>query len=97
MTYHHEGYLGPAALNRAFTLLADSRDALQDERMTRVLESCYHCRLEFNCTEVCPKEISPTRAIKYIHRLALKEPFRKMPAAAVPEETEAAARQPSRP
>lgn len=91
MAYHHEGYLGPAALNRAFTLLADSRDALFDQRMTQVLESCYDCRLEFNCTEVCPKEISPTRAIKHIHRLALKEPFRKSPAAATPEKNEAAA------
>jgi succinate dehydrogenase / fumarate reductase iron-sulfur subunit len=77
MMYHHPEYLGPAALNRAFTLLADSRDGLYDQRITRILPSCYNCRLEFNCTDVCPKEISPTRAIKYIQRCALKEPFRK--------------------
>ena len=77
MMYHHPDYLGPAALNRAFTLLADSRDGLYDERLTRIMPSCYNCRLEFNCTAVCPKEISPTRAIKYIQRCALKEPFRK--------------------
>jgi succinate dehydrogenase / fumarate reductase iron-sulfur subunit len=73
MVNYHEGYAGPAALNRAFTLLKDSRDGLFQERMSRVLQSCYHCRTEFNCTEVCPKKISSTRAIKYIQRLALKQ------------------------
>jgi len=76
MVNYHDGYAGPASLNRAFTLLMDSRDGLYEERMTRVLQSCYNCRTEFNCTEVCPKEISCTRAIKYIQRLAIKEPFR---------------------
>ncbi len=72
MVNYHEGYAGPAALNRAFTLLADKRDALFEARLTRALDSCYNCRTEFNCTEVCPKQISGTRAIKYIQRLALK-------------------------
>ncbi len=72
MCHYHEGYAGPAALNRAFTLLADSRDGLFEERLQRALASCYHCRTEFNCTEVCPKGISSTRAIKYIQRLALR-------------------------
>lgn len=72
MVDSHEGYCGPAALNRAFTLLADKRDALFEARLTRALDSCYNCRSEFNCTEVCPKSISGTRAIKYIQRMALK-------------------------
>ncbi len=72
MAHYHEAYAGPAALNRAFTLLADSRDALFEARLARAMESCYLCRTEFNCTEVCPKNISSTRAIKYIQRLAVK-------------------------
>lgn len=72
MCNYHDGYAGPAALNRAFTLLADSRDALFEERLDRALTSCYNCRTEFNCTDICPKGISGTRAIKYIQRLALK-------------------------
>lgn len=72
MVNYHDGYAGPAALNRAFTLLADSREGRNPERLRAVLQSCYNCRTEFNCTEVCPKELSPTRAIKYIQRLALK-------------------------
>ena len=71
MAHYHDDYAGPAALARAFSLLADERDALFEPRLTRVLASCYNCRSEVNCTEVCPKEISPTRAIKYIQRLAL--------------------------
>lgn len=76
MVNYHQDYAGPAPLNRAFTLLMDSRDGLYDQRMDRVLASCYSCRTEFNCTEVCPKEISCTRAIKYIQRLAMQDPFR---------------------
>jgi succinate dehydrogenase / fumarate reductase iron-sulfur subunit len=72
MVNNHEGYAGPAALNRAFTLLADERDALFAPRLTRALDSCYNCRTEFNCTEVCPKHISGTYAIKYIQRMALR-------------------------
>jgi len=72
MCNYHDDYAGPASLNRAFTLLADSRDGLFEARLSRALDSCYNCRTEFNCTEVCPKEISATRAIKYIQRLALK-------------------------
>ncbi len=90
MCHYHEGYAGPAALNRAFTLLADSRDGLFSQRLDRVLASCYNCRTEFNCTEVCPKEISGTWAIKYIQRLALKH-FKDKPvpekAAPLPDQT----------
>lgn len=73
MINYHDDYLGPAALTRAFTLLFDSRDGLYDQRIERVLDSCYNCRTEINCTEVCPKRISPTRAIKYIQRLAFRD------------------------
>ncbi len=79
MINYHDSYGGPAALNRAFTLLADSRDGLREERLARVLEGCYHCRTELNCTEVCPKEISPTRAIKYIQKEACLDIFRRKP------------------
>ena len=72
MVNNHGNYAGPASLTRAFTLLADERDGLFVPRLNRALDSCYHCRTELNCTEVCPKNISGTRAIKFIQRLALK-------------------------
>ena len=78
MANWYEDYLGPGALNRAFTLLLDSRDGLHDERLARVLSGCYNCRTELNCTEVCPKEISPTRSLKYIQILAAKNAFKKV-------------------
>jgi succinate dehydrogenase / fumarate reductase iron-sulfur subunit len=91
MVNNHEGYAGPAALNRAFTLLADTRDALFAPRLARALDSCYNCRTEFNCTEVCPKQISGTYAIKYIQRMALMHlpdirPLPRHPAELAPPE-----------
>ncbi|MBW1697720.1 MAG: succinate dehydrogenase iron-sulfur subunit [Deltaproteobacteria bacterium] len=89
MVHSHESYCGPAALNRAFTLLADSRDALKEKRMACVLDGCYLCRTEFNCTELCPKQISPTRAIKYIQRKALSDILGHSRKKSSPIETEA--------
>lgn len=86
MAHWHKDYMGPAGLNRAFTLLADSRDGIKDERLMRALDSCYNCRLELNCTEVCPKEISPTRAIKYIQRMAAKAALKSPPRPSVPDD-----------
>jgi succinate dehydrogenase / fumarate reductase iron-sulfur subunit len=88
MIRYHETYCGPAALNRAFTLIADSRDGLRDERIARVLEDCFRCRTELNCTEVCPKDISPTRAIKYIQKRAGLDALRRKPKDIAPTDTE---------
>jgi succinate dehydrogenase / fumarate reductase iron-sulfur subunit len=71
MVDHHPDYAGPAALARAYSLIADSRDGLLTERLAAALPSCHECRTETNCTEVCPKGISPTRAIKYIQRVGI--------------------------
>jgi len=73
MVAHHPDYAGPAALARAYSLLADSRDGLFQERLASAMTSCHDCRTEANCTEVCPKGISPTRAIKYIQRISLTQ------------------------
>jgi succinate dehydrogenase / fumarate reductase iron-sulfur subunit len=83
MVDHHPDYAGPAALARAYSLLADGRDGLFQERLASALPSCHECRSEMNCTEVCPKGISPTRAIKYIQRIGITRLEEKPP---VPEE-----------
>jgi succinate dehydrogenase/fumarate reductase iron-sulfur protein len=66
MLAHDPEYLGPAALNRAFTLVRDSRDGARQERLSAVggEHGCWRCHSLFNCTEVCPKHLSPTRAIQ---------------------------------
>ena len=69
---HDSDYLGPAALNRAYTLVNDSRDALGLERLLEVCgeDGAWRCHSQYNCTESCPKGISPTGAIKGLKRRA---------------------------
>jgi fumarate reductase iron-sulfur subunit len=63
-------YLGPAALNRAWTLVNDARDAGQAERLRAVAgdAGCHSCHTMMTCTELCPKQLSPTRAIAGLKR-----------------------------
>jgi fumarate reductase iron-sulfur subunit len=63
-------YLGPAALNRAWTLANDVRDVQQGERLAAVAgdAGCHSCHTMMSCTEHCPKKLSPTRAISGLKR-----------------------------
>jgi len=65
-----EGYVGPAALVRAFRYLFDSRDEGSKERITLLdrKEGAHGCRTLWKCTEVCPKGIPVTREIGQIKR-----------------------------
>jgi fumarate reductase iron-sulfur subunit len=64
------GYLGPAALNRAWTLLRDVREAGNPERLRAVAgdAGCHACHTHLSCTERCPKQISPTAGIAGLKR-----------------------------
>lgn len=70
----NDGYLGPAALNRAFVLIRDSRDAAGEERLARLNahDGVWGCHTQFNCTEVCPMGIAPTRAIQQLKRTEVR-------------------------
>jgi succinate dehydrogenase/fumarate reductase iron-sulfur protein len=59
-------YLGPAALNRTYCLVADTRDGTREARLTRVAHErgLWRCHYLFNCADVCPKNIIPTQAIQ---------------------------------
>ncbi len=63
-------YLGPAALNRAWTLVNDVRDAGQADRLRAVAgdAGCHSCHTMMSCTEHCPKKLSPTRSIAGLKR-----------------------------
>jgi len=65
-------YLGPAALNRAWTLLRDVREAANPERLRAVAgdAGCHACHTHLSCTERCPKQISPTAGIAGLKRAA---------------------------
>jgi fumarate reductase iron-sulfur subunit len=63
-------YLGPAALNRAWTLVNDVRDGGRRARLEAVAgdAGCHSCHTLMSCTELCPKGISPTRSIAGLKR-----------------------------
>lgn len=65
-------YLGPAALNRAWTLVNDARDGGQAERLRAVSggNGCANCHSHQSCAELCPNGLSPTAAIAGLKRAA---------------------------
>lgn len=71
-------YLGPAALNRAWTLVNDVRDMQQTERLRAVAGDggCHACHTQGSCTERCPKQLSPTLSIAGLKRMVAKAAVR---------------------
>jgi fumarate reductase iron-sulfur subunit len=63
-------YLGPAALNRAWTLVNDVRDGARAARLAQVAgdAGCHACHTLGSCTERCPKHLSPTASIAGLKR-----------------------------
>ncbi|PWS35302.1 succinate dehydrogenase/fumarate reductase iron-sulfur subunit [Falsiroseomonas bella] len=63
-------YLGPAALNRAWTLVNDVRDGARRDRLDAVAgdAGCHACHSTQSCTERCPKGIDPSGAIAGLKR-----------------------------
>ena len=63
-------YLGPAALNRAWTLVNDVRDVTQPARLRAVAgdAGCHSCHSQGSCTERCPKQLAPTLSIAGLKR-----------------------------
>lgn len=63
-------YLGPAALNRAWTLVNDVRDGGRTARLGAVAgdAGCHSCHSTQGCTERCPKGLDPSGAIAGLKR-----------------------------
>jgi len=74
------GYVGPAALNRAYVLITDSRDGAHEERLALLdgHAGVWGCHTQFNCTDVCPMGISPTRAIQILKRKEVRHALAKL-------------------
>ena len=70
-------YLGPAALNRAWTLVRDERDTGKADRLRAVAgdAGCHSCHTHLSCTERCPKQLSPTASIAGLKRETLRSLF----------------------
>lgn len=66
-------FIGPAGLLQAYRFIADSRDTATGERLDYLddVYRLYRCRTIMNCTEVCPKGLSPSHAIEQIRRALL--------------------------
>jgi fumarate reductase iron-sulfur subunit len=67
-------YLGPAALNRAWTLVNDVRDTARTERLRAVAgdAGCHACHTQGGCTVRCPKQLAPTAGIAGLKRLVAR-------------------------
>ena len=66
----NSAYLGPAALNRAWTLVNDARDGAKSERLAATAgdAGCHACHTHESCTERCPKHLAPTASIAGLKR-----------------------------
>ncbi len=63
-------YLGPAALNRAWTLLNDVKDEGRETILDAVSRGggCHRCHSMGNCAVACPNELSPMNSIAGLKR-----------------------------
>lgn len=73
--WNPDRFVGPAGLLQAYRFISDSRDDATSERLDN-LEDAYRlfrCRTIMNCTDVCPKDLSPSFAISKIrHQLSAR-------------------------
>ncbi|HMA57297.1 MAG TPA: succinate dehydrogenase/fumarate reductase iron-sulfur subunit [Pseudolabrys sp.] len=74
-------YLGPAALNRAWTLVNDVRDRGQAARLDAISgnDGCQACHTHMSCTKFCPKAIAPTFSIAGLKRAVVRRALRGGP------------------
>jgi succinate dehydrogenase / fumarate reductase iron-sulfur subunit len=72
--WNSDRYLGPAALLAAYRWIIDSRDEATGERLDELEDPfrLYRCHTIMNCTEACPKDLNPARAIGEIKKLILE-------------------------
>ena len=67
------GFIGPAALAKAYRFVGDPRDQQQRERLLDLAQDpqgiygCTHC---FKCVEACPKDVNPMGQIMRLRRIA---------------------------
>ena len=67
-------YLGPAALNRAWSLINDVRDGARAKRLKAVSGNggCHNCHSQQGCMIYCPNQLNPTASIAGLKRVTAK-------------------------
>ena len=75
----NEDYLGPAALQRAWTLYNDAKDADRNSILDAVSGSggCHNCHSQGSCSHYCPNELNPMKAIAGLKRASAHSFFRR--------------------
>lgn len=72
--WNPDRFVGPAGLLQAYRFIVDSRDGATSARLDN-LEDAYRlfrCRTIMNCTDVCPKGLSPANAISEIRNMLVR-------------------------
>ena len=69
--WQSDRYLGPAILLQAYRWIVDSRDENTGERLDELEDPfrLYRCHTIMNCTNTCPKNLNPAKAIAEIKKL----------------------------
>jgi succinate dehydrogenase / fumarate reductase, iron-sulfur subunit len=72
--WNSDRFLGPAALLAAYRWIIDSRDEATGERLDELEDPfrLYRCHTIMNCTDVCPKDLNPAKAIAEIKRMMVE-------------------------
>lgn len=72
--WNGDRYLGPAALLAAYRWIVDTRDEATGERLDELEDPfrLYRCHTIMNCTEACPKDLNPAKAIAEIKKMMLE-------------------------
>lgn len=67
-------YLGPAALNRAWTLVNDAKSSARDQVLDAVSGAggCHACHSMGSCTQYCPNGLNPLASIAGLKRATMK-------------------------
>jgi succinate dehydrogenase / fumarate reductase iron-sulfur subunit len=71
--WNSDRYIGPAALLAAYRWISDSRDESTGERLDDLEDpfKLYRCHTIMNCTNACPKNLNPAKAIAEIKKLII--------------------------
>ncbi len=71
--WNGDRFLGPAVLIQAYRFIVDTRDEAVGQRLDELEDPfrLYRCHTIMNCTNTCPKNLNPAKAIAEIKKLML--------------------------
>ncbi len=81
--WNPDKFVGPAGLLQAYRFLSDSRDQATQQRLENLDDPyrLYRCHNIMNCVDVCPKGLSPAKAIAKIKEMQLRGGGKRLSAA----------------